>query len=97
MATHSSVLAWRIPGTGGPGALFAVSGVAQSRTRLKRLSSNSKPGNDSFYLCSHFIAEYLDTLFIYSTSRRLELDMNNRLVPSRGGSTSRLYIVTLLI
>ena len=35
MATHSSVLAWRIPGTGEPG------GVAQSRTRLKRLSSSS--------------------------------------------------------
>ena len=32
MATHSSVLAWRIPGTGEP----AVYGVAQSRTRLKR-------------------------------------------------------------
>ena len=36
-ATHSSVLAWRIPGTGEP----AVYGVAQSRTRLKRLSSSS--------------------------------------------------------
>ena len=34
MATHSSVLAWRIPGTGEPGGA-AVSGVAQSRTRLK--------------------------------------------------------------
>ena len=33
MATHSSILAWRIPGTGQPGA--AVYGVAQSRTRLK--------------------------------------------------------------
>ena len=31
MATHSSVLAWRIPGTGWE----AVYGVAQSRTRLK--------------------------------------------------------------
>ena len=39
MATHSSVLAWRVPGTGEPGG--AVSGVAQSRTRLKRLSSSS--------------------------------------------------------
>ena len=29
MATHSSVLAWRIPGTA------AAYGVAQSRTRLK--------------------------------------------------------------
>ena len=38
MATHSSILAWRIPGTGKPGWLY---GVAQSRTRLKRLSSNS--------------------------------------------------------
>ena len=32
MATHSSVLAWRIPGTGEPGGLPDVSGVAQSRT-----------------------------------------------------------------
>ena len=30
MATHSSVFAWRIPGTGEPGGL--PSGVAQSRT-----------------------------------------------------------------
>ena len=38
MATHSSVLAWRIPGTAGWAAIY---GVAQSRTRLKRLSSSS--------------------------------------------------------
>ena len=41
MATHSSVLAWRIPGTGEPGGLPDVYGVAQSQTRLKRLSSSS--------------------------------------------------------
>ena len=40
MATHSSVLAWRIPGTREPGGLLSM-GVAQSRTRLKRLSSSS--------------------------------------------------------
>ena len=40
MATHSSVLAWRIPGTREPGGLPSM-GVAQSRTRLKRLSSSS--------------------------------------------------------
>ena len=34
LATHSSVLAWRIPGMGGAW-WAAVSGVAQSRTRLK--------------------------------------------------------------
>ena len=39
MATHSSVLAWRIPRDGG--AWWAtVYGVAQSQTRLKRLSSS---------------------------------------------------------
>ena len=38
MATHSSVLAWRIPGTRGAW-WAAVYGVAQSRTRLKWLSS----------------------------------------------------------
>ena len=36
MATHSSVLAWRIPGTAEPGGLPSVEG----RTRLKRLSSS---------------------------------------------------------
>ena len=40
MATHSSVLAWRIPGMGEP-----IYGVAQSQTRLKRLSS-SKDSRD---------------------------------------------------
>ena len=44
MATHPSVLAWRIPGTGEPGGLhrvYGVCGVTQSRTQLKRLSSSS--------------------------------------------------------
>ena len=39
MATHSSVLAWRIPGTGKPGGLPSLG--SESRTRLKRLSSSS--------------------------------------------------------
>ena len=33
MATHSSVLGWRIPGTGEPGRL-PVHGVVKSQTRL---------------------------------------------------------------
>ena len=44
MATHSSVLAWRIPGTGEPGGLPSMG--SQSRTRLKRLSSTSKEGEE---------------------------------------------------
>ena len=39
MATHFSVLAWRIPGTGAWWA--AIYGVTQSPTRLKRRSSSS--------------------------------------------------------
>ena len=39
MATHSSVLAWRIPGTGEPGGLPSMG--SQSWTQLKRLSSSS--------------------------------------------------------
>ena len=48
MATHSSILARRIPGMGEPdglpsmGSHRVVYGVAQSRTRLKRLSSSSR-------------------------------------------------------
>ena len=38
--THSSVLAWRIPGTGEPGGLPSM-GVTQSRTGLKLCSSSS--------------------------------------------------------
>ena len=39
MATDSSVLAWRIPGTGEPGGLPPMG--SHSQTRLKRLSSSS--------------------------------------------------------
>ena len=41
MATHSSILAWRIPMDRGAWRT-AVPGVAQSQTRLKRLSSSSR-------------------------------------------------------
>ena len=40
MATHSSVLAWRIPGTGKSGGLRSM-GSHRNQTRLKRLSSSS--------------------------------------------------------
>ena len=50
MATHSSVLAWRIPGAGGAW-WAALYGVAQSRTRLKRLSSSTIW---EAYVCIHY-------------------------------------------
>ena len=43
MATHSSVLAWRIPGTGEPGGLLSMG--SQSWTQLKWLSSSSSINN----------------------------------------------------
>ena len=60
MATHSSVLAWRIPGTGAWWA--AVCGVAQSWTLLKRLSS-------SIHICiciriSYVICQFLVRLCV---------------------------------
>ena len=39
MATHSRVLAWRIPGTGEPGGLPSME--SHSWTQLKRLSNSS--------------------------------------------------------
>ena len=40
MATHSSILAWRIPWTEEPGGLQSMG--SQSRTRLKRLSMHTQ-------------------------------------------------------
>ena len=37
MATHSSILAWRIPGTGEPGGLLSIG--SQSQTQLKRFTA----------------------------------------------------------
>ena len=39
MATHSSLLAWEIPGTEEPDGLQSIG--SQSQTRLKQLSSSS--------------------------------------------------------
>ena len=51
MATHSSVLAWRIPGTGGAW-WAAIYGVAQSRIPLKGPSSSSSSSSLSLKQCA---------------------------------------------
>ena len=64
MATHSSVLAWRIPGMGEPmrenaHRRAAVYGVAQNWTRLKQLSNSSS--SSSVYISipiSQFTASF---------------------------------------
>ena len=60
MATHSSVLAWRIPGMGEPGGLPSMG--SQSWTQLKRLSSSSSIYR-SFVSLGRFIPKYF-ILFI---------------------------------
>ena len=62
MATHTSILAWRIPGTGAWWA--AVCGAAQSQTRLTRLSSSS--GTVSCY-------SFFTCVMIYLISLRFRL------------------------
>ena len=65
MATHSSVLAWRIPGTGEP-CWAAVYGVAQSRTQLKWLSSSSSSCLYKFFhndLIFWFVMRYVMSIF----------------------------------
>ena len=45
MATHSSILAWRIPWTGEPGGLLSVGSQESDTTeRLTQLHSTRKPG-----------------------------------------------------
>ena len=56
MAAHSSVLAWRIPGTGEPGGLPSLG--SQSQTRLKRLSSSSSSSMYVSYTRTYTCAYY---------------------------------------
>ena len=69
MATHSSVLAWRIPGTGAWWA--ALYGVAHSLIRLKWLSSSSSSSVNMSIPASQFIPPILFPLWylcLFSTS-----------------------------
>ena len=50
MATHSGVLAWRIPGTAGPGGLPSMGSHRVGHERLKRLSSSSSSSRNSIIL-----------------------------------------------
>ena len=65
MATHSSVLAWRIPWMEKPGRLQSMG--SQSRTRLKRLSSSSSRQSKS---CEHHelsLREHVDGIVLSIT------------------------------
>ena len=67
MATHSSVLAWRIPGTDGGAWWAAAYWVAQSRTRLKQLSSSSSSNNSPVprWKQINILAQTIQTFWIF--------------------------------
>ena len=67
MATHSSVLAWRIPGTRGPGGLPSMG--SQSRTRLKRLSSSSSSREYTSCFSSNFYKMIVIPDFIFRNKK----------------------------
>ena len=70
MATHSTVLAWRIPGMGN--LVAAIYGVTQSRTRLKWLSSSrtfhSKTMNFIFFSSAHRTSSQIDYILSHKSS-----------------------------
>ena len=75
MATHSSVLAWRIPGMGKPGGLPSMG--SHSRTRLKRLSSSSSSRHctECFFMVHLIILQQLNeaTAIIISCVREEDM------------------------
>ena len=62
MATHSSVLAWRIPGMGEPGGLPSME--SQSRTWLKWLSSSSNSSIHKAQLCIFYYLVFIILIII---------------------------------
>ena len=65
MATHSSILVWRIPWTGESGRLQSIG--SQSRTRLKRISTHTLAC--SKYLMHFIIITYMELLtFLWNQS-----------------------------
>ena len=77
-----------------------VHGIAKSQTRLSAFTFTCRLGFKGYHFAICFLFELaslhssLFFCFIFLTAFRLT---NNRLVPNKKRSTSRLYIVTLLI
>ena len=81
MAAHSSVLAWRIPGTGAPGGLPSVG--SHSQTRLKWLSSSSsaKHYSKSLHIFSFNIQNSMRKAGgFFFTSREIDMEKFTQIV-----------------
>ena len=71
MATHSSVLAWRIPGMAEPGGLPSM-GSHRVRQRLKWLSSSSSSNFYNSFLVNLFPLDITDFIYFYIVFFKLE-------------------------
>ena len=95
MAAHSSVLAWRIPGTGEPGGLH---GVAQGRTWLKRLSSSSSSASFLNYFRGKKEKDLLiKHIKIDSQLTYLWWKLSCRIVPLGFSSTPSTYLLVTIL
>ena len=96
MATHFSVLAWRIPGTEWwwGGLVAAIYGVAQSRTRLKQLSSSS---TSSSIFISMILSQFIPPSPYPTVSTDLFLCLASLFLPCKIGSIflNRFHIYVL--
>ena len=90
MAAHSSVLAWRIPGTGEPGGLQSMGSHRARHERLKWLSRNSSSSRHLFIpsviqrwfssmLFSHHNFVFLRVFFLWFISSLIVLSSEKML------------------
>ena len=67
MASHSSILAWRIPWTEEPGGL--QSRVSQSQTRLKQLSMLTQRNNKYLFEREAILFKCINCPVLFKTKR----------------------------
>ena len=89
MATHSSVLAWRIPGMGEPSGLPSMG--LQSQTRLKWLSSSSRRNS----LAEEYEASEIRGFL--ATPKRACTPVNNDGESGAGLATSQVFHFVLTV
>ena len=81
MATHSSVLAWSIPGTGEPGGLPSM--------------GSHRVGHDWSDLAAA-VAVAAETLFMQETDNGAELEFNQGILPYQRPLKYLLYVISEL-
>ena len=89
MATHSSVLAWRIPGTGEPGGLPSMGShrVGHDWSDLAAAAA----GSQEFYFERVKLKRPRDTQVERSNGRQLDMESNTQVIKVRVLSTYMMF------